>query len=669
MRCDPALLEIVRNHFSAMCASMCHVVERTSYSSYVTESADYACGLVAPDGSFFAYPKGTGITIFMGLTLARAIEECGGEESMRPGDVIVTNDPYATDGLSTHLPDIHVFKPVFAEGRLVCYAWSFIHAGDVGGSVPTSLTPFATDIQMEGLRIPPVRLYRAGELVDDVRRIIVAASRMPDLLLGDLNCMVAAVNTGEAKVAAACEKFGAQTVRDAAADLVELAEARARAVVARIPDGTYAFEDYLDDDAATDVPVRLAVDLTVAGEELVLDFTRSDPQVATAFNLITNGSHHPYLYQGIVNYIVSADPFIPINGGLTRPVRIVAPEGTVVNAAWPAAGGLRHPTSMRLYNTVLGALAQAVPQILQAAGGGQACIVTLSVPDEARGGAWSANVVEPMSGGDGGRLGCDGVDGIDHAAGFLRNTPVEMVERRSPVRVLRYELVPDTAGAGEYRGGCAIELAFEPLADRGLVGARGQDRSRFAPWGLAGGEAGSVGGVRVLRGATGEEERYGKVGMLEVAAGDVVSVRMPSGGGWGDPLERDPERVRADVAAGLVGERAAREVYGVVLARGQGGPEVDAEATRHARAELRTGRPAGDASLYDLGADRRAYEGRWTPEASDELARLAQTVPVARRARRKEQVHERLDAAGGPVRARDVRAVWDDVEGARDAVR
>ncbi|SHH97033.1 N-methylhydantoinase B [Sporobacter termitidis DSM 10068] len=652
MKTEAADLEIIRNYFSAICCGMGYVIERTSYSSYVTESADYATALATPEGDFFAYPKTAGVTNFMGLSLNRAIAECGGNGAMRPGDMIITNDPYATNGLSTHLPDVHVFKPIFHEGRLICYAWAFVHTGDIGGSVPSSLTPAATDIQMEGLRVPPVWLYREGQPNRDVRSILLASSRMPALLMGDINSMVSAVNTAEIKLRELIGKFGADMVISSAADLMEQSERRARQIIEKIPDGAYRFEDYLDDDLESDVPIRIAVEVRVKGSDITLDFSNCDPQTATAFNLITNGSHHSYLYQGLINYIISEDPFIPVNGGLTYPIRIVAPEGTVVNALYPAAGGIRHPVSMRLYNAVLGALAQAIPEHVQAAGGGQAAIVVLSVPDETQGGAYKANVVEPMGGGGGGQMGMDGVHGIDHASGFLKNTPIESLEKRTNILVHRYELIPDSAGAGLYRGGSAIRLDFEILKEGSLVGARGQERLRFQPWGLCGGKAGVSGSV-VINPDTARAQKLPKIKMLAPEKGDIVSFRSPGGGGWGDPFQRPAALVLEDVSTGLLSVRSAEADYGVAVVKTGSGCAVDEDRT----AALRKNAPARR-DVYDLGGARQAYESVWTRQASDALAQKLLTIPVSRRSHCKHQIHEALREKHRPLTARDIEDAW-----------
>ena len=630
---------------------MGYVIERTSYSSYVTESADYATALTLPGGEFFAYPKTAGVTNFMGLSLDRAIAEFGGNEAMHPGDIIITNDPYTTNGLSTHLPDVHVFKPIFHAGELVCYAWSYVHTGDVGGCVPSSLTPAAKDIQMEGLRIPPVALYKGGELNRDVWNILMCGSRMPTLLMGDISSMVSAVNTAEQKLHEVIKKFGVDTVKGSMVDLMEQSERRARQIIEEIPDGAYRFADYLDDDVESDVPIRLAVEVRVEGSDITLDFSDCDPQTATAFNLITNGSHHSYLYQGLINYIITADPFIPVNGGLTNPIHIIAPSGTIVNAEYPAAGGIRHPVSLRLYNAVLGALAQVIPDKVQAAGGGQASIVTLSIPDESRGGAYRANVVEPMGGGGGGQYGMDGVHGIDHSSGFLKNTPVESLEKRTGILVHRYELIPDSAGAGEFRGGNAIRLDFEPLAEGALVGARGEERMRFQPWGLQGGKAGVLGRA-VLNPDTDREQELEKLKMLPVEMGNIISLRSPGGGGWGDPAKRDPALVQKDVEQGLLSPEGAKRDYGVVLRDGA----VDEAATAACRAAMA---PAED--IYDLGPARERYEAVWTAEASDALARRLQTLPVCRRTVCKHRMHTLFADAGRALTKADIDAAWDQV--------
>ncbi|MDO3408203.1 hydantoinase B/oxoprolinase family protein [Saccharibacillus sp. CPCC 101409] len=721
MRTDPATLEIMRSYYNAIASGMGHIIERTSFTTFVKESADFATALAAPSGEFYVYPKTVGVTIFLGLSVAKAVESVG---PLEEGDIVITNDPYTTDGLATHLPDVHVFKPVFSNGELISYAWAFVHCSDVGGLVPSSISPEATDIHQEGLRIPPVKLYRRGERSEDVYTFLNANSRVPQLNEGDVHAMVAAVNTAEQRLLGLVGKFGEQAVKDSIEDLMDQGEERARKVIRQIPDGTYTFADYLDDDMLSDTPVRLAVDVIVDDGSITLDFTKCDPQVRTAFNLVTNGKKHSFLYQGLINYMISEDPFIPANGAITRPISVISPVGTLVNPVYPAAVGVRHTITMRMYNVVLGALAQAIPERVPAAGAGQSAIVVLSTPD-ADTGTRNMAVVQPMGGGGGGGGGqsdMDGADGIDHASGFLKNTPIESLEQHIDILVKRYEFLPDTAGAGLSRGGQAIRLDFEIVRENSIVTARGMERLRFHPWGLAGGTAGSLGRV-VLNPGTPQERQLPKISVLHPQPGDVVSILSPGGGGWGDPLLRHPSRVASDVAAGLIAPDAALAQYGVALVRAGADWDVDAAATEAERGRLaaeRDARPGsggkpelgitpsqeaggaagsadreggenagtvrlteGSASArtaddtessapetrIDFGPARIAYEAVWTPEASDELARLLYELPPTQRAARKQRVHERA-AELYPEDALDadkVRAVWAEFAAAASA--
>ncbi|WP_067934685.1 hydantoinase B/oxoprolinase family protein [Alicyclobacillus kakegawensis] len=656
MRTDPATLEILRSYFNAIAAGMGHVIERTSFTTFVKESADFATALATPSGEFFVYPRTVGVTIFVGLSLERAIRECG---HLNPGDIIITNDPYSTDGLATHLPDVHIIKPIFVDGTLISYAWAFVHCSDVGGLVPASISPTATEIHQEGLRIPPVKLYRQGKLNEEVQKLFMANCRIPDLNEGDINSMVAAVNTAEARLHEMVRKFGLQIVQQSMEDLLEQAEERARRVISDIPDGTYTFSDYLDSDMMSEVPIRLSVKLQVSGSDITLDLSNCDPQTATAFNLVTNGSRHSFLFQGLINYIISSDPYIPVNGGIAHPIHVVAPKGTVVNAEYPAAVGVRHTITMRMYNAILGALAQAIPDKIPAAGAGQAAIVVLSTPDELTG-ARNVTVVEPMGGGGGGQYDMDGVDGIDHASGFLKNTPIESLEHHIDVLVTRYELLPDSAGPGMHRGGHAIRLDFEILKPGSIVTARGMERVHFQPWGLRGGRAGSLGSVLLNPGLP-NEQRLSKIDVLMPDPGDVVSIRSPGGGGWGSPYHRDPRRVLEDVESGLLSSDEAKASYGVVIRKGGDALEVDEVATTSLRGMLTASQDSE--GLWDFGFAREEYERRWSSEASDALAQLLITLPAAQRSYWKHRIHEmsRSIQLDGPVQAETVHKMWEQL--------
>jgi len=661
MRTDPAQLEIIRSYFNAIASGMGHVIERTSFTTFVKESADFATALATPDGEFYVYPKTVGVTIFMGLSLKRAIEACGPFE---PGDIVITNDPYTTDGLATHLPDVHVFKPIFKGGEIISYAWAFVHVSDVGGLVPASISPTATDVHQEGLRIPPVKIYKAGKENKEVVAFLNANSRVPHLNYGDINAMIAAVNTAEIRLLDMVEKFGVGAVKDGMEDLLEQAEMRAGNIIRDIPDGTYSFADYLDDDMVSDVPIRLAVTVTIKDRKITLDFSDCDPQVETAFNLVTNGSKHSFLYQGLINYIISTDPFIPVNGGITRPIEVIAPKGTLVNPEYPAAVGIRHSITMRMYNVILGALAKALPDMVPAAGAGQSAIVVLSTPDESTGSRKIA-VVEPMGGGGGGQFDMDGVDGIDHASGFLKNTPIESLEQHIDIFVKKYEILKDTAGAGLHRGGHAIQLDFEIVKPESIVTARGMERIRFQPWGLAGGQAGSHGYVR-LNPDTENERQLPKIEILRPEKGQVVSITSPGGGGWGNPLERVPELVVEEVKSGLLSIDLAKKQYGVVIMVTSAGTfKLNKDETENLRKTMAKEKQSG----WDFGSARERYEAVWSPEASTILAKLLLRLPANQRSHYKHLIHQYFADADQELSRETVEKIFlklTDIDGVSD---
>ncbi|HWE82719.1 MAG TPA: hydantoinase B/oxoprolinase family protein [Gaiellaceae bacterium] len=640
MRTDPVTLEILKNYFVAIAEGMAYTLERTAHTTFVKESADFTTAVATPGGEFFCFPRSIGVSSFLGLNMKAAIDAISDYE---PGDIVITNDPFSTQGLATHLPDFHMFKPVFEGDEILCFAWCFIHCSDVGGLVPASISPRATDLQQEGLRVPPRKLYRAGEPNHDLVEIILANCRIPEQNWGDMKAMVAALNTAEKRLHEVAGKFGAQVVGDAAEDLLDWAEERARKVFAAIPDGEYSFSDYLDD-AMDEIPIRLALTLKVAGDEITIDYSDTDPQVNAAFNLPAFGPRHPFLAQGLINYVFSQDPGVQLNGAVMRPITIVAPKGSLVNPTFPASVGVRAATTIRLYGVVLGALSQAVPGTTPAVGCGQACIVVMSVPDM-KTGQRKVTVLEPFNGGGGATSRADGVAAMDSANGSLKNTPVESIEMHIPVLVERYELLPDSAGAGRNRGGWGLRFDFRVLAPNSVLTARGMERVRFEPWGVAGGTAAGR-TVAILNPGTAEERNLGKIDVLHLSPGDVVSMRATGGGGYGDPLERDPVRVAVDVEEGLLSPSNAADLYGVVLEDGR----LDEGATTELREQRAAARGAAPGeSQIDVGPSRGRYEETWTPEASTALAHFLRTLPLGLQSYVKATVHEAVEAGAGPL--------------------
>ena len=651
LRTDNVTLEILKSYFVAIAEGMGYTLERTSHTTFIKESADFVTAVATPRGEFFAYPRTIGVSSFLGLDMSPTIQAFA---DYAPGDVIVTNDPYSTRGLATHLPDIHLFQPVFVDGTLLCFAWCFIHCSDVGGLAPASISPRAFEIHQEGFRIPPRKLCRAGELDQEFLDLFLANCRIPEQNWGDLKAMLASLKTAERRMQELAAKFGLLAVAQAMEDMLDWTESRVRDLVRTIPDGDYAFADYLDDDL-DGAPIRLAVTLRVRGDAIELDYTGTDPQVNGAFNLPAFGERHPFLLQGLINFMLSEDPHIPLTGGIVRPFRIVAPAGTVVNPTFPAAVGVRYATVIRLYNVVLGALAQAVPDRVPAAGAGQAAMVVLSVPD-ADSGNRDVTVLEPMFGGGGATRRGPGPAGIDSGGGFLKNTPVESMEAHIPVLTQRYELLPDSAGPGRHRGGWGTQFDFRILRPESIVTARGIERTRFEPWGLAGGRA-AVRTRTFLNFGTEREQEMGRIDVLHLEPGDVVSVRTSGGGGYGNPLARDSAAVAADVKSELLTSLAAERDYGVVIRQG----DVDAGATAARRAELAAS-PESFA-LFDLGPARRDYEAVWTGALSEALANFLLTLPSPFRAYAKRELHHAVDARSrsAPCDPATIPAMWVEI--------
>ena len=435
--------------------------------------------------------------------------------------------------------------------------------------------------------------------------------------MGDIRAMLAALRVGGQRLARIVARHGADTVLAAGRDLVAYAESRARAVLARLPEGTWRFSDYLDSDVVSDLPVRLAVAVTLGGGEIHIDFTGTDPQLQAAMNIPSDGRVHPWLTLRVMAMVATLDPGVPLNAGLQRPIRLTAPAGTLVNPRRPAAVGVRHAACVRVNDLLNGALGQAAPEVMTAANSGMIVPVVVAEPDEQ--GGRVVQVVEPMTGGTGARFGHDGTDGRDPSISNLANNPVETVEAELDIEIERYALRAGSAGAGEWRGGCGLELVFRIGREDTLVLARGMERALFRPWGMAGGGPGLPAELLVER-AGAAPETLRRVDMLTLARGDRVTLLTAGAGGYGDPFRRDPGRVRDDVMRGLLDEAAARREYGVVISEGA----VDAAATRALRAAPRE-RPAAQ------GPERTGWDGVFAPDLLDRFAARLAPLPVARR--------------------------------------
>lgn len=644
---DPILLEVLKNQLQGVVEEMGQTVMRCGHTVFVKETQDFVVALVTPEGEVAACSRRVGIWIGIGQDFEPVISAGG---PYAEGDVWFTNDPEQSRGLVTHLPDVFCWRPIFHAGELVCFAAAFIHCTDVGGLVPGAVAPTAVDQFQEGIVIPVTRLVENDRIRTEVLGIFLRNSRIPEKNRGDLLAVLGALRRAETRVQQLAEKFGATALRAGLRGLLAYAERQARAVIRAIPSGDYAFWDYLEGDFTPDRhPIRIKLVLRVRGDELTLDFTETDPQVAAAFNIpsyATNG--HYLLVMGVVNYMRTVSPDITYNSGLVRPVKVVAPRGSLLNPEPHAASGARQATFFRVADVVLGALGLALRSRMPAAGCGQGSIMLLSIPD-LRTGKRLISIVQPLVGGSGARPAKDGTDGVDFTTGFYRNIPTEVLESEIPVLVERYGLRADSGGPGRTRGGAGLRYSLRVLGPGAVVTARALERYHFQPWGREGGLPGDNG--RTLLEEPGQAPReIGKIDVLEPGPGAVVHMETAGGGGFGPPWERDPAAVLRDVEDGHVTPEQAETAYGVVIVNGV----VDAEATAARRRTLSAG--AGSPEPFQFGRARQEYEARRPDALQSAVVAATAGLPAAIR----QHVRRRL---------LDELAQWQLVGATPDALR
>ncbi|MBP0593795.1 hydantoinase B/oxoprolinase family protein [Paraburkholderia sp. LEh10] len=616
MRIDNTTLQILADYCAAATEVMAHTLMRTAHSTFVKETEDFTAQLVTPDGVTFASPKGLGATWFTGLDYGTAF---GMIDAYEEGDICVTNDPYS-GYVATHSPDLHMWKPVFHEGELVCFVAGHVHNTDVGGAVPASLSRALTEVQQEGLRLPPLKICTRNGFNENVLRIIQTNVRVPEQNWGDLKAQIAAMNVGERRVHEIIARFGVETFREAQRELLNYAERQARQIVESIPDGEYSFSDYADEDGPYGNPCRVAVKLTVRGDSLTMDFTGSDPQLASSLNMPTGGNErHALVTPALILVLSTLNPHLVLNYGTARVARAILPEGTIMNAVAPAAVGMRSLIVGVVQLAVLGAFQQALPEQLAASPAGSASLLNVKTAD--RHGRTIMASIGPISGGGGGSPEDDGVEGCGGNRSFLKNTPVEINEVEVPIKILRYGLVTDSGGAGKYRGGTAMVMDFQVFSPGSVVTARNRNRTRFASWGVLGGKAGGTSQFLLNPGTPGERD-LGNTDVVGCNPGDVLSVRGPGGGGWGVPYDRPVELVATDVRGRFVSREAAERVYGVVL---DDNLRVDTDLTTKLRKNVAVG---AIREPFDLGEARASYEKVWNDERYGALTDILSGLPV-----------------------------------------
>lgn len=641
---DVVLTEVMRNRFAAMAAEASYIAYRTAHTTFVKQTQDYQVAMASVDGEFFAFPTQSGVTSGVCQNVRGLVDEVG-IDNISDGDVIISNDPFSGGSLCTHMMDIHLIRPIYCKERLIAFAWAFIHASDIGGSVPGSINPTNYEVYQEGIRIRPTHLYRKGKLNRQLWSVFEDNSRIPDLIWGDLQAMLSGLHLLETRALELCDRYGPDTVLESIGDVLDLAERKAGEALRTLRDGTYRFNDYLETYRG-EGHISVCAKMVVDHGTVDIDFSGSDPQVHYSMNFPSSGHRsHPFLCLPLIDYIQTVAPTAPVNGGLVRPIRTSAPRGTIMNATFPAAGGNRAVTINRLYDVLLGCLNQAIDGGISAAGSGMAGIISASCVDP-QSGRRHVSVVEPFIGGGGARRDRDGVDGINNPTAYLRSAPVETVELETPLVFRRFSCEVDSAGAGRYRGGRSLHIEFENRNVSTVITVRGLDRFHFQPWGIAGGECGKRGRI-VLNPDTPEEREIGKLDVLEMKRGDVLLLITPSGGGFGHPHDRDPQSVLEDVLCGVVSHTAARDVYGVAIADSA----IDGAATEVLRATPRTAAPP-----FTLGSERDALETIWPPGIRAELAETVMQAPPGLRRHLIGSLQAELSESGQPVTSKDLAA-------------
>jgi N-methylhydantoinase B len=569
---DPILREVFRNAFETIADQMALILMRTAHSPIVRDAMDFSTALCDAGGRNLAQ----GLTTPMHLgSFHDAMRHLIGQYAGRvfPGDVFIGNDPYLASG--QHLPDIYVVRPLFCDGEVRAWAATIAHHVDVGGLVPGSNSLAAVEIHQEGLRLPFLKLVEAGVENHTLFEVIAANVRVPAPVLGDIHAQISACLAGEREYAALVERHGIDVVLSQGESLQRYAERLARAAIAGIPDGTYRFEDHIDGLGDRPEPIIFRVTVTVSGEEISVDWTGTSPQVAGGINAPLSFCRSN-VYAALRS-VMPAD--VPNCHGYTLPIHVTAPEGSVLNARYPAPCGARGITGYRIVDCLFGALAQAVPDRVAADGAGGSTLPSFGgatetgrfVFSECVMGTWGATSTH------------DGQEGVPHMASNQANVPVEMIEADYPLRIERYGFVADTGGPGRFRGGLSLERSYRILADDIYFGVR-SDKAVHAPHGLYGGGEGTAASNRLVHDGVETSLPPMPTRALSLGAGDLFHHRMAGGGGFGRPFERDPAKVREDVLDDKVSRAAALEVYGVVLAA-DAAATLDIAATRARRGE------------------------------------------------------------------------------------
>ena len=545
-------VELLRNGLTSICDEMYVALMRSAYSTNIKERKDHSTAIFDIEGRVIVQGESLPLHLASMLGLVEVVLERVGPENLRPGDMFISNDPFV--GRGSHLPDVALVAPVFYGDKLVFFVADIAHHADIGGMAPGSMAGGMTEIYQEGLRIPPIRLMRDGEIIADVFDLILLNVRVPEERRGDYLAQVAANRLGERRLHELFQRWSVEQLREGADALVRAVARRMRAGIAGLPDGEYSFADIMDDDGMGTENIPVCVRVIVDGEEILFDFTGSAPQVQGNINISYAGLQASALFA----LKVLVDPDGPTNHGMLDPVRIVAELGSITNAVFPAATAARAQTCQRVIDVILGALSKAVPdRVIAASNGANGVSAFFGARPDGRYYVY----METIGGGGGARAYKDGKDGVQVHTTNTSNLPVEALENEYPLLIERYELVPDSGGPGTWRGGCGLRRVYRPIGHTAVFSGQGE-RCVSHPWGLFGGGEGGLASFSLDFDDGRRQSLPVKPMTVEISPDASVTAITPGAGGYGAPAERAQADLADDLANGLFSADYMKEHYG-----------------------------------------------------------------------------------------------------------
>ena len=573
---DGISLEVLYGKLSSISEEMQLVILKSAHSRMVNEACDATSALLDSSGRNIS--QAVSIPIHLGCltVLGKLLADTFPQGKAKAGDCYIINDPYSG---GTHLPDIAIATPAFLNAKLIGYATVMIHHQDIGGMVPGSASVYAHDLYSEGLRLPLVKIIDQGNLNDDLVGLMMANSRTPHTLKGDLFAQIAAGSMGAKRMSELANNYGLTSLEDGVNSLLDYTEKLTRAEITKIPDGKYKFEDWVDNDGSLESskPLKIVVEMTIKKSDIHFDFTGTSPQVKTAINNVPSSATSAVMF-GIRTLTGDASPD---NEGGFRPVSIHFPEGSIVNPYFPAPVASRSVSLRRVVDVILGVLSKALPEKYPAANCGQASVIYCGTTNEVTNETIVGAIGGPWMGGMGARPNKDGIDATDHDASNVYHVPLEVSEAELPIRFNRMELWMDSGGAGKWRGGLGFYSEVEWLKGKAGASLR-RDRHKFKPWGLAGGHSGPVCATALKRKYSKSKAIAGK-SQIELNEGDILQLWTTGSGGHSNPLLRDPLLVLEDYLDKKISKESALNAYGVVIQNNK----LDTAATKAKRKKVK----------------------------------------------------------------------------------